>query len=226
MIKYLTDETKNIYALKTATRGTKLHLEWLYNGFSMFIILHGDNTNAVNLCESDLQERFSELMTPALVAELLQTKNLVFKAERLEVSLYTHGEIKRDGGMQIKENPGVYAVYGVEVIDNDIMIYTADCTENANNMNTVHVDISIEQKPYYIEKRSFFKKTTVYSGYRVITLAKPCPALVGGVLRYRINDYSFPFPDSIVKSGGSFFVKADENIAIEFSTANPGIRIR
>ena len=122
MIKYLTDETKNIYALKTATRGTKLHLEWLYNGFSMFIILHGDNTNAVNLCESDLQERFSELMTPALVAELLQTKNLVFKAERLEVSLYTHGEIKRDGGMQIKENPGVYAVYGVEVIDNDIMI--------------------------------------------------------------------------------------------------------
>lgn len=226
MIKYTTDETKNIYSIKTATRGTKLHLDWLYNGFSQFLILYGDNARAVNLCENELRELFSELMTDDFVSKLSEEKTVVFKQEKLTVFLYTHGEIKRDGGMQIKENPGVYAVYGAEINGNDITVYTADCTANARNMNTVHIDVTIEQKPHYVEKRSFLKKTTVYSGYRIVRLAKAYPALTGGVLRYRINDYSFPFPDSIVKSGGAFYVKADENIAIEFSTNNPGIRIK
>lgn len=227
MFNYIVDSSKSIFSVNTSTVSGKHFLKWQSSGLSKFLILYGDNSNSVNLCFEERREVFSSLFLNDTFSELLTSKNVWFKKERIQVMLFSHDELKRDGGLIIKENPGVFAIYGFEYdgVQSPI-VYIEKIPEYAQNMLTKHVDIVIEDSAHYIEKRTLFKKNIVYSGYHAIVLTKPYPGLIGGVLKYRIADYCFPFPDDIVKNGGTFYVKAEEKIGLEFVTSNPGIRIK
>ena len=225
---FIVDTNKNIYSLCNSTMNGKTYLKWMSSGLSQFLIVYGENKQVVDLSNKIRQEYFSQICTSEVLNELLVSKNVWLKSERMQLYLFTHDELKRDGGVVIKENPGVYAVYGFNFPADAVSptIYVSPDFAVGQNMLTMYLEVSIEREAYYVEKRSFLKKVVTYSGYNQIRLSKGYPGLVGGVLKYRINDYTFPFPDSVVKNGGSFFVKADENCALDFVTNNPGIKIK
>lgn len=227
MTIFNTEPDKSIYALDKYTQSSKFYLKWKASGHTAYLILFGENNKAVDLTLPENQKLCDALLSRETIAVLKEEKTEVFPQDKLQLFFLTHNDLMRDGGMQLKEKPGVYAVYGLSLAnENEPVVYLNDDGGNHMHMYTMLLEVIIEQKPYFIEKKKLFKKETVYSGYREIKLQKPYPGLVGGILKYKINDYKFPFPDGVVRNGGAFYVKADQNSVIVFDTGNPGIRIK
>lgn len=224
VIEYSIDSNKSIYGTEKSLTNNKFYLKWKSTGISMFLIFFGSNAQAVNINTPAIQERITAIL-PSYFDKLMQDKNVTIKEEDLQVFLVTHDDLKRDGGMQIKEKPGVYAVYGIDINESDLKIYLSETGDNSLNSFTMVLDVIIEDRPYYTEK-GLFKKKQVYSGYHAVRLGKQYPSMVGGVLKYRVDNFVYSFPDDIVKNGGVFYVNAAENINLEFLTNNPGIQIK
>lgn len=138
-------------------------------------------------------------------------------------------ELRKNGGLEIKEKPGYYAVYGCDVENNCLKaIYFTPGTEN---IISISVDVKINQENFYIEiKKGFLgigKKESIYSGYKKITVPKGINGISEYSIKYFANKgkYIYSFPKYVLENGGSFFIKANENEDIQFKSNNLGIRI-
>lgn len=224
-IEFVKNSEKTIYGIeKKNSSSNQFLLNWKSTNLSNYLIVFGNEKKTVDFCEENNQKLLLNLLENA-GETLLENKQLVIKDMGLTLSILSHNDIKRDGGMKIRENPGVYAIYGLEYSDSFLTIFVPNSDSFKSSVFTMILDVSIKDYPYYVEK-GLFKKRSVYSGYHKVDILKPYPSMVGGILNYQIENYSFSFPDSVIKSGGSFFVKMQENDVIEFKSTNPGIQIK
>lgn len=221
MLEFITDEEKNVYGLEKIVLGQKLFLNWNSFGHTEFLLLFGENEHEVDLNKN---MEFREMLEKNW-QQLVNEKNCFIKRPRVQCSLFLYSDLKRNGGFQIKDNPGVYAVYGVNTVDGQGSIYIAGESVQPANMFTMTIDITIETTPYQV-KKGFLGRMQVYSGYQRISLNKVFPGMEGKALHYYINDYRYSFPNEIIQRGGAFFVKAPENAVIRFESGNPGITIK
>lgn len=224
MITITYDKARSVYELSKTMQGAKHYLKWRSEGLTRFLVLFGGDVAAIDLRNADAAQRLTEELEEHL-DDLKTGGSCQLKRLNVRCTLFSRNEMMRDGGMAIKETPGNYTVYGIDLDGAEApVIYT----ENPNaplNLFTMTLDVPVEQTPVMTEK-GFFKKTQVFSGYHRITLQKAFPELQGGVLMYTLADHKYPFPDEITANGGSFYVKADQHATIRFESKNRGIQIK
>lgn len=223
MLKIEPNTNKSIYSIEKTSLNNRIFLKWKSSGLSEFLVISSSSKEDLSITDSN-KEQFIDAITQ--VKEELLKEHIVRDSENDTVYyLVTLDELKRDGGLQIKNMPMHYAVYGIEINQNDFILFF-DPKANETNVYSMTVDVVIGDAPYYVEKRSLFRTNSQYSGFHRVTLSAPYPSLVGGILKYNVNGFSYPFPDEVVKNGGSFFVNADSNSTLRFESSNHGVIIK
>ncbi len=221
MVSIATDASKGIFKLAKTGTQQDLHLNWTSEGFDLFLVLSSSSSEKVDLTSHGKDDII------AFLADHLESMsdNTEKKVDGTTVRLISFIQQKRDGGMVLNGDPGYYAVYGVARKDNrDIDIYVNDSASKSHLVRVLR-DIEIVETPHTIQKGVFLTKKTVYSGYHRVSVKGPNKGLSGGVLRYSLGEYMYPFPDQIVAAGGSFFVKMDEKATLIVSSDNEGLNI-
>ena len=224
MISVTYNQGRSIYDLAKTMQGPKTYLKWRSDGLTHFLVLFGADVTAMDLRDTQathplLDELFEHF------DEFVSSKACNLKRLGIRCTLFTRNEMMRDGGMAIKETPGTYVIYGIDIENPDAPVIYTEKPQASLNLFTVTLDVRVDQSPVTVEQ-GFFKKKAVFSGYHKITLAKPFPELQGGILQYTVEDEKYPFPDEIVAKGGSFYVKADQHATIRFESKNRGIHIK
>lgn len=223
MLKIKDSDKKSVYSIEKITINEELFLRWGSSGFTNFIVISSTDKENV-LITNDNKDVFINNIQQ-VSKELIAEKNANIPENNSMCYLTSLNELKRDGGLHIKNMPAFFAVYGFEKENEDFVIY-CEANSYASNVFSMTVDVFINDEAFFIEKSVLFKRKKEYSGYHRISMPTPNPMLVGGVLKYKINGYSYPFPDEVVKNGGSFFVCADSNMNLHFKSNNPGIIIK
>ncbi len=224
-VNLINETIKEIRSLEKTVLNGKINLKWDVGtaGVSNFIVLFGETSDTVDLCNDKVKEDFLRIF-PTVINRLKETGNAPLREMNIHAYLVSYADILRDGGTPIKEKPGVFAVYAIDENDTAVTVYT--CRPGVkNHMYTFKLNVLVEQKPLYIKKGLVFKKE-VYSGYYAITLQKGYANLSKDTLKYQIDDYSFPFPESIVKNGGTFYIKTQKSSNITFVSGSTGIEIK
>lgn len=222
MVKIEVNNNKSIYGIGKTEISNKLMLRWRSTGLSNFLVISSLSEEDVTITEDN----------KALYMQIIERKQnelIREKIARLENNLMCFlvslDELRRDGGLQIKNMPTCFAVYGIDIEQDDFVIYYEN-KSYANNIYSMTIDVFIRDEAYYLERHGLFKKGEEYSGYHRVTMSTPYPALVGGVLKYNIDGVQYSFPDEVVKNGGSFYVCADNNMNLHFESSNQGIIIK
>ncbi len=224
-IQFLQDSEKSVYGIKKdSAAGNQFLLNWKSTGLSQYVVVFGDSKAAVNWCEEKNRAAAGAALADCL-GQLVETKQQALPTAGVTCYWVTHNDIKRDGGLKIREIPGTYAVYGAEHTADGLTVYIPDVQALSSSLFTMALDVFITASPHYVEK-GLFKKHREYSGFHCVTVTKPYPNMVGGILTYTVDQFCFAFPDSVVKAGGSFFVQMAENDVLTFRSTMPGIQIK
>ncbi|MBQ3075483.1 MAG: hypothetical protein IJC26_05390 [Clostridia bacterium] len=226
MIRFENNPDKNIYGLEKSQINGELALKWRSSGHTMFLILLGEDQQKVDLREDALKRTLEEVFTSDLLRRLQEEGVANVKEMEIQLFLLSHNDLMKNSGFPIKEKPGIFAVYGIDLSGEEPILYVNQENGLPLNVFALLLEVSIEQAPYYIEKKSLFNKKRIYSGYCEVRVPKPLPGLASGTLKYTVEDITLPFPDSFVKNGGAFYVKSEESTPLNFSTTNRGIRIK
>ncbi len=213
-----------IYGINKISRfDGKSYLDWKSSGLSYFFVLRSSVRESLLISKN--KEEYGKLIAERF-KQLLNEKVFIEIKNGLYCKIVTLDDLKRNGGMQIQNQPFSFAIYGMKYNENNEIIICIDENNYESNFFSMTVDISIKDQPFFIEKRGFLKAKSVYSGFHKITLENACSELCSGALKYYVNNHSYSFPDGIVKNGGFFFVKADENYQINFESSIKGIIIK
>lgn len=221
MVNITTDASKGIFRLAKTGDQQDLHLNWTSEGFVLFLVLSSSTAESVDLTGTG-REKIETLLSEHLNSLADNTEK---KIDGITIRLITFTQQKRDGGMELNGDPGYFAVYGVARIDDQNMdIYVNESSAKSHLVRVLR-DVEVTESPYMVQKGGLFSKKMVYSGYHRISVKGPNKGMSGGVLRYSVGEYMYPFPDQIVTDGGNFFVKMDERAALTISSDNEGLNI-
>ncbi|MGN0180181.1 MAG: hypothetical protein ACI4DY_12235 [Monoglobaceae bacterium] len=221
----ISKENDNRYIQDVRYDKTNNGLKWKQNGYDQFVILYSEEKEYILLSDNDTSKKICGVIEQNF-DELKQNGHFYIDDYGTECFICTFAQLKKSG-LQIDEKPGFYAVYGIEETDGEYEVFVDPNGKNNLRCSEVTLQVDIEQKECFIEKRHIFKKNeSVYSGYKQVSVKQGHPEIDNGTLLYKVKKYSFPIPAEIVKNGGSFFVKCDQNERINFSSNNKGIHIR
>ena len=215
IIQNSTEDKRVKNVRKTATAGEN-GITWDSTGLNDFIVLIGDSNERVVI-----KDEFSEVVDylSSVQAELIEKEAVSIPTTSITAYRVSFAQLKQQGGFSANGKPGVYAVYGVDIKNGEMVLYVQE-----NNLLQVAISITINIAPVYSSKRAFgiFKTGEKYSGYKEISILKAVPGVSGNSLYYMVGSkpYKYPFPDDTVKNGGSFYVKCNENENITYSTIN------
>lgn len=223
MLKMESNTGKNVYGIEKASSNNKLFLKWKSTGLSDFLVMSSSLKEDVTISDENKDQFISVI--DRVKKELINERVVRLQDNNSTYYLVSLDELRRDGGLQIKNMPLYFAVYGIEIKQDDLTVYY-ETKSHASNIYSMTVDVVIKDEPYYVEKRSLFKKSNQYSGFHRVTVSTPYPTLVGGIIKYNINGFTYPFPDEVIKNGGSFYVNADNNLNLHFESSNQGIIIK
>lgn len=223
MLKMESNAGKSVYGIEKTSANHKLFLRWKSTGLSDFLVMSSPSKESVTVSEAN-RERFIGAID-RVKEELLRERVVRLPDTDSAFYLVSLDELRRDGGLQIKNMPIYFAVYGIEIGQGDLTVYY-ETRSHASNLYSMTVDVVIKEEPCYTEKRGLFKKSTQYSGFHRVTVSAPYPTLVGGIIQYSVNGFTYPFPDEAIKNGGAFYVSAELHSNLHFESSNQGIIIK
>ena len=216
------NDRQEVYGVERFPSNGRLLLRWTGDGLSDYFVISSPDKDAVIL-NAETEESFRAALE-SHVPELLEQRSSRLSDGKTACFLFSLAELKRDGGLSIPDKPAYFAVYGARIGRSDLTVYYHPKPRTGHFFRNT-VDVGLKDEAFCLME-GFLKKKPVYSGYRRVTLNPPRPALTGGILKYRLNDYSYPFPDEIVRNGGSFFVAAPEDTPLAFESGDTGIIIK
>lgn len=223
MVRVEGNNNKSVYGIEKTLINGKTLLRWKSVGLSDFIVISSSSKEDVLITDDNkdafarAMEHISNELLGERVARVLESNTMFY--------IVSLDELKRDGGLQIKNMPSFFAVYGIINENNNLTVHY-ETKPYASNIFSMTIDVVIRDEEVFTEKHGLFKRGKEYSGYHRVTLSTPYPTLVGGVLKYNVDGFSYPFPDEIVENGGSFYVSADINLDFSFESSNQGIIIK
>lgn len=194
------------------------YLTWKAVGIENFLIIQGISREKVALNGNEELIKIIE----SNLEQLEERGRLEISEEKLSMYLANFSELKRNGGFRVKEKPGIYAVYGIDL--NNHFIYIPE----SGNTFQLKIDIEINCTPVMIEK-GVIKKRQEYSGYQEIKIVKGVKFIEPNSIFYTVseNDYKYSIPNEVIREGKKFFIQCPRECKIEFYTNNRnGINIK
>lgn len=194
------------------------YLTWKAVGIENFLIIQGISREKVVIKGDEEIIKIIE----SNMEQLEEQGRLEISEAKLSMYLANFSELKRNGGFRVKEKPGIYAVYGID-LDNHV-IYTPE----SGNIFQLKIDIEIKCTPVMREK-GLIKKKLEYSGYQEIQIVKGVKFIEPNSIFYTIseNDYKYSVPNEVIREGEKFFVQCPRECKIEFYTNHRnGINIK
>lgn len=205
---------------KERNQAGELILSWRNINCALYLVLYAESREKVNLHRS---ESWRQLIAENC-GQLAVGETFEIRPHGIECSLFSYSELIRNGGKKISEKPGFYAVYGAER-NGDLLVYIDSRNAPLSNILTMTVEVSVRTAPLML-KKGFLKKKIKYSGYRKISVEKGHAELHGSDLHYKVHGFTYAFPESVAKNGGTFFVKADAEARLLLGSDNPSINIQ
>lgn len=217
------DDMHRVEGLKKEGISGNYRLNWEKKGIEQFLVVSAPNKNDVILCSNEKLNTLFDRISESII------NNRIITLDDTTFFYINFSELRKNGGLSIKEKPGYYAVYGCNIENHSLKsIYYTFGKENIINIS---VDIKINQENSYKEVKKGLLglrgKEQIYTGYKRITVPKG----INGISEYSVTyyagngKYAFPCPREVLENGGSFFIKADEKEDIRFTSNNSGIRI-
>lgn len=225
MVIAVEDALHYVEDLKKEGSSGNYRINWSQKGFTDngFIVISGQNKQDVLIKSNELLQKKLEHINCTLL------KNRVVNSDEITFYYLTFADLKRNGGLNIKEKPGCYAVYGC-VVENDNIstVYYSDVNEKFVNIS---VEIEIIQEDYYIETKKFLglfsKNNHIYSGYKKITIERGIKGMIPNSVKYHTPDnQAISVPQEVLEHGGIFFVRSEQNEQIRFIASNYGVNIK
>ncbi len=194
------------------------NIVWNSTGYNDFIIFRGKDISDVNLKENqDLQQIISNNEK-----KLLENSSLDIDG----CSIYHVDKTQKDtGGFDTNGIPGIYAVYGCNLSDDNQFIETVYYNSSYVRIVSVLVTISVSIDNHYIKKGKLFSRGNKYSRYKKISINKAVKNISNDMVSYLVNGFKGAVPVEVLKNGGDFYVKCDENQEIEILSGG-GIAIQ
>lgn len=225
-IEFNTNPGKAVHGVTKSPFGNQTFLKWQTNDSTMFLAVFANSSESADLTLPLNQQKIQAIFDENADI-LIDSKTYADRDRGIELFLVSHADIMK-GGLLLRERPGVYTVYAIDIEKQPAVLYLPGGEGKNLNKITMQVDVNIKTSPIYVEKKAFLglKKVKEFSGFHSIQLERGYLGMTGDTLNYTIGNYTYSFPDAIVRGGGKFCVKAAENTKITFSTTNPGLKIK
>ena len=207
------DTEHHVDKIKKEGNSGNYRLTWDKKGVNSFIIISNSKKNGVLINNNDnLCSLLDEISDNLVDNYSLTLGDTTF--------FYTDfANLMRNGGINIQEKPGYYAVYGCDVEDG--IIKTVYVNSEKEKTISISVDIKINTEKVYLEEKKLFKKKErKYSGYQKISILNGIKGISEYSVKYTVcnGKYSFPIPKEVLENGGVFYIRSNENEEIHFTS--------
>lgn len=194
------------------------NIVWDSTGYDDFVIVYGKSVSDVSLKENKV-----------LKQAILNSKMNLFENTVSDIDgyyIYHANKTQKDtGGFDTNGVPGIYAVYGCKLSDDNQFIETVYYNDSYVRSVSVSVTISVSVNNHNVKKGGLFSRGSKYSGYKKVSINKAVKNISSNMVSYMVNEFKGNIPVEVLKSGGEFYVKCDENQDVEI-LSNGGISIQ